>query len=85
MWILFVSDGTVYMSVVFPTFRALVIIFTARNSFLFVKKFSFNNLTGHFLFAWPGTSMMDMWCIDCTHHRYHWRAVLSVAIKLRAV
>lgn len=61
MWILFVSDGTVHMPVVFPTFRALVIIYTVRNSFLFVKKFSLNNLTGHFLFAWPGTSMMGVW------------------------
>jgi hypothetical protein len=60
MWILFVSDGTVHMSVVFPTFRILVIIFTVLNSFLFVKKFSLNNLTGHFLFAWLGTSMMGV-------------------------
>jgi hypothetical protein len=26
MWILFVNDGTVHLSVVFPTFRTLVII-----------------------------------------------------------
>jgi hypothetical protein len=55
-----VSDGTVHMSVVFPTFRILVIVFTARNFFLFVKKFSLNNLTRHFLFAWPGNSMMGV-------------------------
>jgi len=60
MWILFVSDGTVHMSVVFPTFRILIIVFTVRESFQFVKKFSLNNLTGHVLFAWPGTSMMDV-------------------------
>lgn len=60
MWILFVSDGTVHMSVVFPTFRTLVVTFTVRNSFLFVKKFSLKNLTEHFLFAWPGTSMMGV-------------------------
>jgi hypothetical protein len=60
MWILFVSDGTVHMAVVFPTFRTLVIIFLVRSFFLFVKKFCLNNLTGHVLFAWPGTIMIGM-------------------------
>jgi len=56
MWILFVSDGTVHMSVVFPTFRTLVVTFTVRNSFLFVKKFSLKNLTEHFFL--PGQELV---------------------------
>jgi hypothetical protein len=56
MWILFVNDGTVHLSVVFPTFRTPVIIFTVRNSCLFVKKFPLNNLTGHF--SLPGQELV---------------------------
>jgi len=57
MWILFVSDGTVHMSVVFPTFRTLLIIFIVRKYFLFLKKFSLSNLTGNFCL--PGQELVQ--------------------------